>query len=248
MKFAIYSYNGAGASMKYLSHYLDDAPILSRHSALDLSNTILINYGASYLTIPWNSSWFNEPRKINNAVYKLRSFALFADHGIPFPRLTQDCRVAQDWLQQGKTIFARQTASGAEGEGIIICHPDNRNTSLPSAEFYSEALGHNHEYRVHVVCGQVISCGQKYQRQADASPWIRNMKNGWIFLLDVQAPAVVKEMGRQAVVALGLDFGAADIGYKIADNKAWVFEVNSAPTMSQKTAAHYATAFKKESV
>ena len=247
MKFVIYSYNGAGASMRYLSNYLDSAPILSRYTIPNLSDTILINYGASYLSTPWNASWFNDPIKITNAVYKLRSFALFSNNGIPTLRWTRERQEAQAWLQQGKTIFARQTELGSEGEGISI-HQPSQSTNLPSADFYSESLEHDHEYRVHVVRGKVISCGRKYKKESNASPWIRNMKNGWAFYLNVDAPAVVKKIGKNAVVALGLDFGAADIGYKINNNEARVFEVNSAPTMSQNTAFQYATAFKMESI
>ena len=240
-KFVIYSYNGAGASIRYLSSYLDNAVIATRHTIPDLHNKILINYGASYLTLSWKSSWFNSPTDIAKAINKIKAFRFFEQHDVACPPWTLNSSIVKNWLEQGKTVYVRETASGSEGHGIrLLNHPMN---TIPYGEFYAQAINHDDEYRVHVVRGKVISVGKKYKKEPNANPYIRNMDNGWAFHLHVSAPESVKKLGKRAVNALNMDFGAADIGHIRATDAAFVFEVNSAPTMSSPTASAYAEAF-----
>jgi glutathione synthase/RimK-type ligase-like ATP-grasp enzyme len=241
-KAVIYSYNGAGASMRFLSQYLGDAPIINRHTLASIGDRVLINYGASYLDQRgWHRNWLNHPAKIANAINKLVAFNLFNQCGVAHPRWTRDRDEATRWLREGNPILARETATGSEGKGITPLI--NRQDSVPYVEFYSQFLGHDDEYRVHVVKSKVVSIGLKYKKMMNANSWIRNMDNGWAFHLGVDAPDSVCKIGQQAVDALGMDFGAADIGYIRRVDKPYVFEVNSAPTMSQGTARAYANAF-----
>jgi glutathione synthase/RimK-type ligase-like ATP-grasp enzyme len=242
-KAVIYSYNGAGASMRHLSRFLDDAPILTRQNftETELRDKVLINYGANYLTV-WSSGWLNHPDKIRNAVDKLRTFDLCVRNNVPIPVFTHSKTVVKEWLQQGKQVYARATSTGSKGHGISILNTPHQ--SIPDAAFYSQALNHTYEYRVHVVNAQIISIGRKYAKESNANKWIRNMDNGWAFYLHVDAPIPVQQAGLQGVIATGLDFGAADVAYDRVENKAYVLEVNSAPTMSESTALRYAEAFR----
>ena len=242
-KAVIYSYNGAGASMRHLSRFLDDAPILTRHnlSETELRNKVLINYGASYLTV-WSPGWLNPPDKIKNAVDKLLTFELCNRNNVPITVFTHSTETVKNWLQDGKQVYVRATSTGSEGHGISILN--NRQQPIPSAAFYSQALNHNDEYRVHVVNSQIVSIGCKYKKEPKANKWIRNMDNGWAFRLNIEAPVAVRQAGLQAVIAIGLDFGAADVAYCQEENKAYVLEVNSAPTMSETTALAYGNAFR----
>ena len=55
----------------------------------------------------------------------------------------------------------------------------------------------------------------------------------------------VKEQALKAIQALGLDFGAVDVGYNTRENKAYVYEVNSAPGLQGTTLTAYTNAFKE---
>ncbi|KKL94338.1 hypothetical protein LCGC14_1865710, partial [marine sediment metagenome] len=47
---------------------------------------------------------------------------------------------------------------------------------------------------------------------------------------------VVRYAAKQAIAALGLDFGAVDVMYKIKDKRPYVLEVNSTPSLADDTA------------
>lgn len=243
-EFVIYSYNGAGQSMRWLSAHLGNAPIVTRRHPNwqeHLNTKILVNYGASYLQGPWDISWFNDPQAIKRAVDKLRTFEYLRAADVRYPDYTTTPDVVRAWLLDGSTVYARATATGSEGRGINIL--SERHANIPPAAFYSRAINHDEEYRVHVVRGRVITTGRKYAKEYNANRFIRNMKNGWAFRLHITAPPSVDDAGLRAVNALRLDFGAADVAYRHADNAAIVLEVNTAPTMAESTARCYAQAF-----
>lgn len=75
-----------------------------------------------------------------------------------------------------------------------------------------------------------------------ASNWIRSWDSGWRMVW--QEGAVKqrhRDIAHQAVSALGLDFGAVDIG-ELADGTLLVLEVNRAPGIEGSTLEAYANA------
>jgi D-alanine-D-alanine ligase-like ATP-grasp enzyme len=104
------------------------------------------------------------------------------------------------------------------------------------------------EYRVHVGHGRVLlvskkeaPAGQEHLYEEDV--WNRAM-NGFYFrtIRQNQWRVSVVRLGIQAVMTLGLDFGAADILYG-AEGGPVVCEVNTAPTMHSYSASKYAAYF-----
>ncbi len=74
---------------------------------------------------------------------------------------------------------------------------------------------------------------------------VRNHDNGWVFCRqDVHPPDEVINQSIEAVRALGLDFGATDVGWNEYYQKACVFEVNTAPGLEGTTLENYTTFFK----
>lgn len=111
------------------------------------------------------------------------------------------------------------------------------------------------EFRIHSFLGKSIRAGVKalrdgyaiatteatYRQQA-ASEWIRSWDGGWRIKYDgVSSKKKHRELAHAAVKALGLDFGAVDIGER-ADGTLIVLEVNRAPGLSEGTIDRYATA------
>jgi hypothetical protein len=101
------------------------------------------------------------------------------------------------------------------------------------------------EYRVHSFKGKSIRAGVKAQVADEAHPWIRSMEVGWRILYDgVSVRQRHRDLAHQAVGALGLDFGAVDIGER-PDGSLIVLEVNRAPGLDGGTIEAYAKAVRK---
>jgi glutathione synthase/RimK-type ligase-like ATP-grasp enzyme len=119
------------------------------------------------------------------------------------------------------------------------------------APLYTKYIKKADEYRVHVFDGEVIDVQQKRKRQEveneDVDYQIRNSTGGWVFCrAEVDIPDICLSMARRAVSALGLTFGAVDIGYNRREDMAYVFEVNTAPGLEGTTLDTYYAAIEKK--
>lgn len=104
------------------------------------------------------------------------------------------------------------------------------------------------EYRVHVFDGRSIRAGKKAQRrdfQGTVSTWIRSFDGGWKIVYDrYESSAAQRQLAAAAVAALGLTFGAVDLGL-LADGSLIVLEVNRAPGLEGGTIEAYARAIER---
>jgi glutathione synthase/RimK-type ligase-like ATP-grasp enzyme len=152
------------------------------------------------------------------------------------------------WLAGGETVVFRHKLTGHSGEGIEIVSKDtHKMNEIPKAPLYTKYTKKKDEYRIHVFGGEVVFQQRKARRKEvpdDQVNWqVRNLAGGFIFANDgVVAPDVVQTAAVQAVQALGLDFGAADIGFK--DGAAVVYEVNTACGLQGKNLESYVNKFK----
>lgn len=120
------------------------------------------------------------------------------------------------------------------------------------ADFYSKKENFVNEYRVHSFFGRSIRAGKKIHRATfDGTPhqWIRSWDAGWqISYADEFAPGnrkqTIRDAAHKAVAALGLNFGAVDIG-ELADGTLIVLEVNRAPGVEGGTTEAYARAIRR---
>lgn len=108
------------------------------------------------------------------------------------------------------------------------------------------------EFRIHSFLGKSIRAGIKDLRDgfsidgttgiSKAHPWIRSWEGGWRIKYDgISSKKKHRDLAHEAVKALGLDFGAVDIGER-ADGTLCVLEVNRAPGLKEGTIDVYATA------
>lgn len=113
-----------------------------------------------------------------------------------------------------------------------------------SPDFYVKKETFAHEYRVHSFDGLSIRAGVKAPRPDFPSPhaWVRSWDGGWRIQYDgVSSKQRHREIAHAAVTALGLTFGAVDIGER-ADRSLVVLEVNRAPGVENGTVDAYAEA------
>ena len=127
--------------------------------------------------------------------------------------------------------------------------PRERGFIVP-APMYTKYIKKATEYRVHVFDGRVIDIQQKRKRQEvpndEIDYQIRNAVNGWVYCRDgIDCPDSVRMAAINAVAALGLDFGAVDVGWNTHDDAACVYEVNTAPGLEGSTLDSYYEAIKR---
>lgn len=97
-------------------------------------------------------------------------------------------------------------------------------------DYWTRKLDFSREMRIHIYKGHSIHAGIKVPRIENPHPWIRSYTSGWKIdysrAKDISSDR--RELAKQAIDVLGLDFGAVDIGI-IRNGGPVVIEVNTAP-------------------
>jgi cytochrome c1 len=177
-------------------------------------------------------------------------------YNVPSPEWTTERATAKTWLMQGFTVYGRDTLTGHSGQGIIILKPEDYQSlddqdSIPGCPLFTKATKAKVEFRIHVgdEGDTIIDMVQKKKREGfeGGISGIRNHVNGWVFARqDIQVPIKVIDAAKAAVKALNLDFGAVDVGYSPQQDKAFVYEVNTAPGLEGTTLENYTSYFKRK--
>lgn len=204
---------------------------------------VVINWGRSERR--FNGEYINAPENVVLASDKLRAAEALREHGTPQPDFTTSQEEAKKWAEEGSVVVCRKLLRASQGRGIVLASTPDEVVKAP---LYTRYVKKADEFRVHVAFGKVLDVQQKKRRLEvpdDQVNWqIRNAKNGWVFARDgVDAPAVVRDAAVSAVAALGLDFGAVDVGYNAKRGEAAVYEVNTAPGLEGTTLETYYEAF-----
>jgi glutathione synthase/RimK-type ligase-like ATP-grasp enzyme len=203
----------------------------------------IINWGNSQVP-NWMNKWkdqvtLNHPDNVKIASNKLLTFKKFAEHGVKCPEWTTTYPEGLG----GDHWFARKTLTGKGGDGIVsfVLGEDI------VAPLYTKYFKKKYEFRIHVFGGKVIDFVlKKKQVDVEVNYQVRNHKGGWVFCREgVVVPVVVLQEAIKAVAALGLTFGAVDVGYNEKKNEPCVFEVNTAPGIEGTTLDRYVKAFKE---
>lgn len=165
------------------------------------------------------------------------------------PDFTTSIDIAYLWLEQGYTIVERHILNANSGKGIRLVEPET--DELQHCPLYVKYVPKKQEYRVHVCAGKAVDIQRKARRkdvEDDAINWkIRNHDNGFIFARneDAVVPEDVVTQAVNAVLAIGLDFGAVDVIFNEKEQKAYVLECNTAPGLAGSTLEGYVERLKK---
>ena len=261
MRFFILPYNMGSEGAKALSVELGCRRLFNdaRSNYKYRSGDVIINWGNSQINPLYPSRRgrgiqtpphiINHPTAVAQACNKLIAYSIFKQAGVP------SCEYYTSLNQIDPTglpmIYARKYLSASCGRGIIP-FTYGASISYPDAPLYTKYYKAKREYRVHVVDGKIIRYtkkGKRRDREGDPNPFVRNHNNGWVFIEEgIELPECVAEAAIKAVGVLGLDFGAADIGWNGSEEQpCCVYEVNSACGMSlnTKTAEAYGKAFRE---
>lgn len=187
-----------------------------------------------------DARWVNHWSAVSVARNKVLALMEFDAHAVPTLEWTVAKERALEWLRDGETVVVRATPTGQGGSGIEVIGPGADD--MPDAPLYTKYAKKRTEYRLHVWRGDLLDIQEKRRRSgSEADSRIRSYNNGWIFAREnVAVPECVSKAAVAAVNALGLDFGAVDIGYNAHYDKPIVFEVNTAPGLEGTTLERYA--------
>lgn len=210
----------------------------------------IINWGEAEISVfPDKIKIVNEPLAVSNAVSKLLSFVIMEKAGVKVPEFTVMKSIAKSWIGKGDIVIGRKLLRASGGRGISVFHNTEEIVDCP---LYTRYIKHKAEYRIHIFEGEMIDSQQKLKRRdfnGDRNTRIRNLDNGYVFARSgFDVPSIVVEEACNAVRALGLNFGAVDIGYNEYYKSAYVFEVNTAPGLEGTTLQNYIKAMEKYDV
>lgn len=253
---AMFAWNNHGEGARLLAEALGVNRL--RHTGSTFSSRReknVINWGAS-------SRIFNDPNLLRNNILnvptaidiasdKARTFQTFLENNVNHPPFTSSRQRAIEWCEDGDMVFARTQLRASSGRGIHIMDPDHPDTWEVQAPLYVKYINKRHEYRIHVMNGQVIDTQRKglreeYRGQEDVNWKVRNLANGFVFVRNDGhvVPQEALDVGIAAVAAIpGLLFGAVDVVYNEQQRRAYAIEVNSAPGIQNTTLENYVNAF-----
>lgn len=240
----VYPYKMGSAASKALAEGLGVRRIYRDRKYKYRDGDVIINYG---MTVPPDGmpanavhAIVNRPSAVGAASNKLSAFTTMAQSGVSIPDFTTDQSEARRWITDDHSIVVCRTVlNGHSGGGIVLASVPEEVVEAP---LYTRYVKKKHEYRVHVGHGIVFDIAQKRVRQGSEGNnfQVRNYDNGWVFTRDgVDHFDAVHEQAVLAVAALGLDFGAVDIGYNTHTGVATVYEVNTAPGLEGTTLSRY---------
>jgi glutathione synthase/RimK-type ligase-like ATP-grasp enzyme len=187
---------------------------------------------------------------INNSTNKRIMRQLFKENDVPMPRLyDNEVQVARDVYYGHKTVIGRPDRH-MKGRGLWkITSLEQLSKALRgtarkrAATHFMEYIDAPHEYRVHIFKGKSIRISEKLQ-----GAYGETAHGNYTTIKPTGPVNHVRKAAKNAVAALGLDFGAVDI--LATDDTCWVLEVNAAPglggTMPRVWAETFTKWFKEE--
>lgn len=246
MAIKVFPYKAGSCGAKELANALG-ARVLRRQGSKYRfrEGDLVINWGAR--DCPFHGKGVaNQPDTIEPAANKLTCFQMMKEAGVSIPRFwTNKADIPDDAFP----IMCRTKLQAHSGEGIVVAE---RRDQLVNAPLYTQYIKKKHEYRVHVIrrlgAGTSIITVQRKAKKNDrddANFMVRNLANGFVYVMDDNTPQCVKDEAIKALESTGLAFGAVDVIYNEHQNKAYVLEINTAPGLEERTAKEYAKVFQQ---
>lgn len=207
-----------------------------------------VNWGRSFARTRLNAD-------ISKTTNKRIMRELFATHNVPMPKLYRwhdtdpatgsNNQMALIWaITHGQTIVGRPDKhTGGRGFWKINSMEDLRKAlrgtrKKRAATHFMDFVEAPREYRVHVFKGKSIRISEKIHGTTGLTA-----HGDYTTAKPRHDVSHVRSAAKQAVQAVGLDFGAVDI--LANDTDCWVLEVNSAPGLGGSMPQLYADTFKR---
>lgn len=189
----------------------------------------------------------NKPEAICRAVNKLSCFTQLKARNVPTVEWTTSRTEAAAWLASRTKVCARTEVEGRDGSGLTLVGPTDGWTApvLPIAPLYTKFVNARAEYRINVCNDRTVGVQLKVPTRDNANPDIKTGGNGYGFrlLAESEIPHGIRPVARDAIRALGLDFGGVDL-INTTDGRVLVLEVNTAPELTPAMVTAYANSLR----
>ena len=149
-------------------------------------------------------------------------------------------------LEKFSFPILRRKAKHSKGRDIKIV---DSITEVTYGYWYVPIFDKKREYRAHVMFGEVIKLFRKHPEDKTKLVWCNDSSRFERVNPENSSYNKIKEQAIKAVEALGLDFGAVDIGvrkFKREGEEVVVFEVNTAPSLNESTAECYGEVIRRK--
>jgi hypothetical protein len=216
---------------------------------------LLLNWGSTKPIRCYPEVVLNSPAKVIIHSNKKLFFKNYFPNGVSLhlhpdiqcvPWTTSQNKAA-DWTTQGHQVFGRLKLASHSGKGIILCRTPEDVFNI-KCELYTRYIPKKLEFRAHFAFGKVFHWQRKAMRKdrhyVPGDFLIRNWDHGFVFVSnELIIPEVVTEAAVTFAEISDIRFGAIDIIYTAATNKARILEVNTAPGIEGKTVDLYSEVF-----
>jgi hypothetical protein len=185
---------------------------------------------------------------------KLNQLSSFRNSNIPCSDWTTHYEEASGWIEREYRVLCRTILNGHGGDGIVVA--SSHEELIDNCPLYVKYVPKQREFRVHLVLTPHRGFQYEFkvrekrrragwQELEGFNKYVRNHDNGWVFCdeLKDELPEDLLDVCLGAVQALGLQFGAVDVGYHDVHGYC-VYEVNTAPGCDNATAEWYADCFR----
>jgi len=194
--------------------------------------TVVVRWGSSLSAVDTEST-INSRESILLTSNGLASLQRLQEEGVNTPP------VFLEPPDDGYPILGRRINHRA---GLDIQWCENKEEALSSnSRFFTGYIPVDLELRVHVFGDKALRVFRKVPRVPEADSRIRTSLRGWGYsrVNGEEHYKVGQRVAVKAVAALGLTFGAVDLGWSETTRKYVVFEVNTGPSLNQISLLFY---------
>jgi hypothetical protein len=205
MSIKVYPYRAGSRGAKELAQALGGRVLRREGSKYRYrEGDFIINFGAR--DCPFRGRHVaNQPDTIEPASNKLTCFNVMKEAGVSVPPYWTR---KEDIPNEAFPIMCRTKLQAHSGEGIVVAE---RRDQLVNAPLYTQYMKKKHEFRVHVLrkpgAGSSIIITQRKARKngvEDANFMIRNLANGFVYIIPDAVPDCVETEAVKALESTGL--------------------------------------------
>lgn len=226
---------------RYIRKYNDNnSDVFNKEPIENLNgkNSVVIRWGNRIeFETNKNSIVYNKAENIYTATNKKLSREIFIKNKVSTPKLYNNKKSEISF-----PIIARPLVHSKGKNFLIINTKEEFNNHFNFGWYYSEFIDKEKEFRVHCAHGKILAVMEKPRGEGIA--WNRAINHErFTRILQKEYNYNVCIEALKAVKAIGLDFAGVDVILK--DGKAYVLEVNTAPTLnsSEYVSSQYAKYF-----
>jgi len=206
-------------------------------------NYFIINYGR-----------FDNYGNLNKRLIfnKLEALKILERKGVSTPKIIIT-RHPENISNYEYPLLARKEHHARGSDAIFLKNRKcllKRLRKVRRRDFFIRYIEKEKEFRVHILGNEVANISQKIKDDDETThhPHIWSLARGWVCVdYNGRYNRPLSELGKQAVKAIGYDFGAVDIILG-KDGKFYVLEINSAPRLCIERRRKYTKYFRDKEI